>query len=162
MKRQGREESEAGEGVSRAGFEKPCTMAAGETHGASPATRSSPAVGFPLLCLLLWSVCDVTVRSLMVSVEVKGELNQIKKEHCQPFLGGASNSDSTIIPLTLTYLHTHVGLKSRVPLEISRSSQRKGELTPRRRPCRRSLWKSASPAVLLWSATSLSLFPFWS
>lgn len=98
MKRQGHEESEAGEGVSRAGFEKPCTMVAGKTHGASPATRPSPAVGFPLLRLLLWSVCDVTVRSWMVSVEVKGELNQIKKEHCQPFLGGASIAIPLLFP----------------------------------------------------------------
>lgn len=128
----------------------------------SPATRPSPALGFPVLCSLLWSVCDVTVRSWMVSVEVKGELNQIKMEHCQPFGGGASNSNSTIIPLTPTYLHTHIGLKSRVALETSRSSWRKGRLTPGRRPCQCSLWKSASPAVLLHSAASLSLFPFWS
>lgn len=71
MKRQGREKSEAGEGVSRAGFENPNTMATGETHGAFQAQDHLLQWSFHL-CALFRSVCDVTVRSWMVSVEVKG------------------------------------------------------------------------------------------
>lgn len=53
MKRQGHEGSEAGEHVSRAGFEKPHTMAAGETHGAFSSHKTISCTGLSSSVLAL-------------------------------------------------------------------------------------------------------------
>ena len=64
----------------------------------SPATRPSSAVVFPLVCSLFRSVCDVTVRSWMVSVEVKGSWTKLKWSTASVFWEGPQIAIPQLFP----------------------------------------------------------------